>query len=82
MDYRFTNVLGAPYRGGNLVLVGKDLLSPVGNRVTKVRPQTDGFRRPLWTWSRGRSHELEVSRGAEEVADHDRKRETMRRWIS
>jgi hypothetical protein len=37
MNYRFSNLLGAPYRGGNVVLHGNDLLSPVGNRVSQVR---------------------------------------------
>lgn len=35
MDYRFQNLLGAPYRGGNAVVVNNTLLvSPVGNRVS------------------------------------------------
>ncbi|KAL7139996.1 hypothetical protein ABFS83_09G090900 [Erythranthe nasuta] len=34
MNYRFQNLLGAPYRGGNAVVVNNTLLiSPVGNRV-------------------------------------------------
>ncbi|KAL2493510.1 periodic tryptophan protein 2 [Abeliophyllum distichum] len=34
MNYRFQNLLGAPYRGGNVVVVNNSLLiSPVGNRV-------------------------------------------------
>lgn len=37
MDYRFANLLGAPYRGGNLILHGTELLSAVGNRVSVVR---------------------------------------------
>ena len=36
MNYRFSNLLGAPYRGGTLLLHGDVLLSPVGNRVTEV----------------------------------------------
>jgi hypothetical protein len=36
MDYQFSNLLGAPYRGGNLVIHGTELLSPVGNRVSQV----------------------------------------------
>ncbi|KAK3273321.1 U3 snoRNP protein [Cymbomonas tetramitiformis] len=36
MDYKFSNLLGAPYRGGNVELSGTMLLSPVGNRVTEV----------------------------------------------
>ncbi|XP_016444575.2 periodic tryptophan protein 2 [Nicotiana tabacum] len=35
MNYRFQNLLGAPYRGGNAVVVNNTLLvSPVGNRVS------------------------------------------------
>lgn len=37
MNYKFANLLGAPYRGGNLLLHGPELLSPVGNRVSQVR---------------------------------------------
>ena len=37
MDFRFTNLLGAPYRGGNLLLHGTELISAVGNRVSVVR---------------------------------------------
>lgn len=36
MDFRFANLLGAPYRGGNILLAGTELLSPVGNRVSQV----------------------------------------------
>lgn len=36
MNYRFANLLGAPYRGGSLVLHGTQLLTPVGNRVAEV----------------------------------------------
>ncbi|KAK9915110.1 hypothetical protein WJX75_004822 [Coccomyxa subellipsoidea] len=36
MDYKFANLLGAPYRGGNLILHGTDLLSAVGNRISSV----------------------------------------------
>lgn len=36
MNYTFANLLGAPYRGGNLLLHGAELLSPVGNRVSQV----------------------------------------------
>ena len=36
MDFRFANLMGAPYRGGNLLLAGTELLSPVGNRVSQV----------------------------------------------
>ena len=38
MNFKFSNLLGAPYRGGNLVVSGNDLLTPVGNRVGQVRP--------------------------------------------
>ena len=34
--YQFSNLLGAPYRGGSLVMTGNRLLTPVGNRVTEV----------------------------------------------
>ncbi|KAF5453210.1 hypothetical protein F2P56_028127 [Juglans regia] len=35
MNYRFQNLLGAPYRGGNVAITSNNLLiSPVGNRVT------------------------------------------------
>lgn len=35
MNYRFQNLLGAPYRGGNALVVNNTLLiSPVGNRVS------------------------------------------------
>lgn len=35
MNYRFQNLLGAPYRGGNAVLSqNTKLISPVGNRVS------------------------------------------------
>lgn len=35
MNYRFQNLLGAPYRGGNVVVVNNmRLVSPVGNRVS------------------------------------------------
>lgn len=36
MDYRFAALLGAPYRGGNLLIHDNELLTPVGNRVTQV----------------------------------------------
>ncbi len=36
MDFKFANLLGAPYRGGNILLAGTELLSPVGNRVSQV----------------------------------------------
>ncbi|KAK8921492.1 hypothetical protein KSP39_PZI020331 [Platanthera zijinensis] len=34
MNFRFQNILGAPYRGGNAVISDYSLLSPVGNRVS------------------------------------------------
>ncbi|CAA7028645.1 unnamed protein product [Microthlaspi erraticum] len=35
MDYTFQNLLGAPYRGGNAVIIqNTQLISPVGNRVS------------------------------------------------
>ena len=37
LNYKFSNLLGAPYRGGNLLLHGTELLSAVGNRVSQVR---------------------------------------------
>lgn len=33
MNYKFGNLLGAPYRGGDVVLRDSELLCPVGNRV-------------------------------------------------
>ncbi|WIA36397.1 hypothetical protein OEZ86_007709 [Tetradesmus obliquus] len=36
MNYKFANLLGAPYRGGNILFHGNELLSPVGNRVSQV----------------------------------------------
>lgn len=36
MDYEFKNLLGAPYRGGTLLLHGTKLISPAGNRLTEV----------------------------------------------
>lgn len=37
MNYRFKNLLGAPYRGGNAILSNNtQLLTPVGNRVTVI----------------------------------------------
>ena len=37
MDFKFSSLLGAPYRGGNLLIHDNELLTPVGNRVTQVR---------------------------------------------
>ncbi|KAG1660074.1 hypothetical protein FOA52_006420 [Chlamydomonas sp. UWO 241] len=36
MNFRFSNLLGAPYRGGNLLIHGNELLTPVGNRVGTI----------------------------------------------
>ncbi len=36
MNYRFSNLLGAPYRGGTLLIHDNELLTPVGNRVGQV----------------------------------------------
>jgi hypothetical protein len=41
-DFRFNNLLGAPYRGGTLLLQDNWLFSPVGNRVTRVRARPGG----------------------------------------
>ena len=37
MDYQFANLLGAPYRGGSLLLRGDTLICPAGNRVREVQ---------------------------------------------
>ena len=37
MNFQFSTLLGAPYRGGNLLIHDTDLLTPVGNRVSQVR---------------------------------------------
>ncbi|KAI7750771.1 hypothetical protein M8C21_028344 [Ambrosia artemisiifolia] len=35
MNYRFQNLLGAPYRGGNTIIINNTLLiSPIGNRIS------------------------------------------------
>ncbi|OWM81820.1 periodic tryptophan protein 2 [Punica granatum] len=35
MNFRFQNLLGAPYRGGNAIIVNNtQIVSPVGNRIT------------------------------------------------
>lgn len=36
MNFQFSSLLGAPYRGGNLLILGDELLTPVGNRVSQV----------------------------------------------
>lgn len=37
MNFKFANLLGSPYRGGNLLIAGSDLLSIGGNRILQVR---------------------------------------------
>ena len=37
MNFKFSNLLGAPYRGGNLLIQGQELYSAVGNRVSVVK---------------------------------------------
>jgi len=51
MEYKMSNLLGAPYRGGSLLLHGQELLSPVGNRVAQARPRTRSL--SLWRARRG-----------------------------
>ena len=41
MNFRFHNLLAAPYRGGSLVMHGDTLLSPVGNRVAQVNEEEE-----------------------------------------
>eukprot|EP00873_Tetraselmis_striata_P006422 jgi/Tetstr1/426686/TSEL_016956.t1 len=36
MEFAFSNLLGAPYRGGNLLLHGEELYAPIGNKVSQV----------------------------------------------
>jgi hypothetical protein len=36
MNFAFSNLLGAPYRGGTLLIHGNELLTSVGNRVGQV----------------------------------------------
>ncbi|KDD74153.1 hypothetical protein H632_c1526p0, partial [Helicosporidium sp. ATCC 50920] len=36
MNYEFDLLMGAPYRGGTLLMHDKELLSPHGNRVTQI----------------------------------------------
>ncbi|GIM02141.1 hypothetical protein Vretimale_6840 [Volvox reticuliferus] len=36
MNFVFNNLLGAPYRGGTLLIYNNELLTPVGNRVGQV----------------------------------------------
>lgn len=52
MNYKFSSLLGAPYRGGNLLIHDNELLTPVGNRVTQVRGKADrraGGLRSVWS---------------------------------
>ena len=37
MEFRFADLLGAPYRGGSIVFDGATILSPVGNRLQTIR---------------------------------------------
>ena len=41
MNYKFQNLLGGSYRGGNLVLRGKELHSATGNRIVLVSVSAD-----------------------------------------
>ena len=43
LNYKFVNLLGAPYRGGNLLLHGTELLSAVSNRVSEVRASVESL---------------------------------------
>jgi periodic tryptophan protein 2 len=36
MNYQFSNLLGVPYRGGNVVFAGDQLLAPASNRVREI----------------------------------------------
>lgn len=36
MNYTFTNLLGAPYRGGSILIQDDTLLCPAGNRIREV----------------------------------------------
>ncbi|MEW5311682.1 MAG: hypothetical protein WDW38_003377 [Sanguina aurantia] len=36
MNYKFSNLLGAPYRGGSLLIHDNELLTPVGNRISQI----------------------------------------------
>lgn len=36
MNYKFANFLGVPYRGGNVVFAGDQLLAPASNRVREI----------------------------------------------
>lgn len=39
MNFRFKNLIGAPYRGGNVVIVNNtEVVSPVGNRISVTDP--------------------------------------------
>ncbi len=49
MNYKFANLLGAPYRGGNVILHGTELLSPVGNRVSQVWMRCQAGSVSIWT---------------------------------
>ena len=36
MSYKFSKLLGAPYRGGNVLFWENELFTPAGNRVNRV----------------------------------------------
>lgn len=36
MNYKFSNLLGVPYRGGNLIFAGDQLVAPASNRVRDI----------------------------------------------
>jgi hypothetical protein len=73
MNFKFSNLLGAPYRGGNFVLTDRELLSPVGNRVSQVR-RCRGARRcrsresVLQRWQRVRPASAAIARRARDGA--------------
>jgi hypothetical protein len=43
MNYKFSNLLGAPYRGGNLLIHENELISSVGNKVSQVGVSTSSL---------------------------------------
>ena len=59
MNYKFQNLLGGSYKGGNLVLRGKELLSATGNRVVVVGPDIDIL------FNKSRSYQMSVVPGPE-----------------
>ena len=48
MNFKFSNLLGAPYRGGNLLIHNNELLTPVGNRVGQVMDRWDDTASSRW----------------------------------